>query len=94
MAPEKHSPVVDDELKSSPRVEDTDIAPEDDTYIGVRAEIARFLGPSAFPGTKAELLSVAADNDATDDVMRLLRDLPEGPMFVTTQEVVDALPPR
>jgi hypothetical protein len=82
MAPEKHSRVV----------EDTDIAPEDDTYIGVRAEIARFLGPSAFPGTKAELLSAAADNDASDSVMRLLHDLPEGTTFETTQQVVEALP--
>ena len=70
----------------------TEKAPEDDTYIGVRAEIARFLGPAAFPGDKQQLLTVARDNDATEDVMRVLRDLPEDTTFETTQEVVDAIP--
>jgi len=103
MAPEKHSPAVDDELKNprhnapvgtrhDGRAEDSDTAPEDDTYIGVRAEIARFIEPSAFPADKTALLAAATDHDASDDVMRLLQDLPEGDTFATTQEVVDALP--
>lgn len=99
----KNGPAIDDELKNprkqvpagvrhDGRAEDTEKAPEDDTYIGVRAEIARFLGPSAFPGYKGDLLKVAKDNDATDDVLRVLRDLPPDVEFNTTQEVVDALP--
>ena len=103
MAVEKHGPAVDDELKNprhnapvgtrhDGRAEDTETAPEDDTYVGVRAEVARFLGPSAFPASKTELLAVATDNDATDDVLRLLHDLPDDASFATTQEVVDALP--
>lgn len=66
--------------------------PAADTYIGVRSEVARFLGPSAFPGDKATLCATARDNDASEDVMRLLADLPEDVTFQTTQEVVDAVP--
>jgi hypothetical protein len=66
--------------------------PKEDPYVDARAEIARFLGPSAFPGDKATLVEVARDNQATDDVMRVLQDLPPDTTFNTTQEVVDALP--
>ena len=64
----------------------------DDTYVGVRSEIARFLGPAAFPGDRDALISVAKDNDATDEVLGLLKDLPTDTTFETTQEVVDAIP--
>ena len=99
----KTGPATDDELKNERhnapvgtrhdgRAEDTEQAPEDDTYIGVRAEVARFLGPAAFPGDRDKLLRTAADNDATEDVMRLLQDLPDDMTFDTLQEAVDALP--
>lgn len=66
--------------------------PKEDPYIGVRAEVARFLGPAAFPGDKARLLEVAQENNVTDDVLRLLHDLPPDRTFETTQDVMDALP--
>ena len=67
--------------------------PKEDPYIGVRAEIARFLGPSAFPGNKGRLIAVAQENNATDDVMQLLYKIDdETTTFQTTQEVIDAVP--
>ncbi|MEY2417344.1 MAG: hypothetical protein QOG90_24 [Actinomycetota bacterium] len=66
--------------------------PEDDPYVGVRTEIARFLGPSAFPGDKARLVAVARDNEANPEVLRALDDLPGDTTFNTTQEVIDAIP--
>ena len=66
--------------------------PEEDPYVGVRSEVARFLGPAAFPGDKAKLLATARDNDATDDVLRVLKDLPDDVTFETVQEAIDAVP--
>lgn len=111
---EKHSPHVDEELKSSrhngeagtrhdgrPEEGDMEVlresgegspGPKEDPHVGVRAEVARFLGPAAFPGNKGRLIAVARDHNVTDDVLRLLDDLPSDRTFETTQDVVDALP--
>ncbi|HEX7107392.1 MAG TPA: hypothetical protein VF218_15595 [Acidothermaceae bacterium] len=43
-----------------------------------RAELARFLRPSAFPGTAGELLAVARDEGATDRVLAELGRLRSG----------------
>jgi Protein of unknown function (DUF2795) len=56
-----------------------------------RSELARFLGPAAFPGDATRLQAVAADNDATDEVRRLLARLPNDRSFETVQEVIDHL---
>jgi hypothetical protein len=65
---------------------------KDDEYVGVRSEIARFLGPHAFPGDAEKLMAVARDNNATDDVLRLLGDLPRDVTFQTTQDIVEHIP--
>lgn len=56
-----------------------------------RGEIARFLGLSAFPGERDQLLRVAGENMATDHVRSLLGRLPEGEEFTNVQDVVRAL---
>ena len=42
-----------------------------------RAELARFLLPSAFPGRPEQLIEAANENFATDEVFALLRALPD-----------------
>jgi len=55
-------------------IEDSILAEE----VAQRAELARFLQPGAFPARSDELLRMAEDAFATDDVLRLLRALPDG----------------
>jgi hypothetical protein len=61
------------------------------TDIDERTDIARSLGTSAFPGTRDELVAIAADNEATDHVISLLRSLPAGDTFENVQDVAKAL---
>jgi hypothetical protein len=56
-----------------------------------RSEIARFLGRSAFPGDRDRLLEVAAENQATDEVLTELRRLPAERTFDNVGGVVEAL---
>ena len=56
-----------------------------------RSEIARFLGLSAFPGTRDELLAVANENQATDHVRAQLQRLPADERFENVQDVARAL---
>jgi hypothetical protein len=56
-----------------------------------RSDIARSLGTSAFPGTRDELVAIAADNEATDHVLGLLRSLPADETFENVQDVAKAL---
>ena len=51
-----------------------------------RAELARFLQPSAFPARSEELLRIAEEAFATDDVLAVLRGLPDG-RYENVQEV-------
>jgi hypothetical protein len=98
---DKHSPLVDDAMKD-PRISSSEGThhtgrPEDDTdetpevfepkEIHDRAEIARFLGPAAFPGDVDRLRSVASDNHATDQVHRALNRLTPGQTYETLQQV-------
>lgn len=60
--------------------EDEQAAPAGMTQDDVRrrSEVARFLGASVFPADRDTLVGVARDNQATDEVLGLLRALPEG----------------
>lgn len=57
--------------------------------VETRSELARFIGRH-YPATKAELVQVAADNEATDEVMGHLQRLPEG-SYENVQQVAEAL---
>lgn len=96
---DKHGPAIDDALQDGRRQSSAgtrhDGRPEDDPVGGtttddLRVEVARFLGPAAFPGDPARLQSVAADNDATEQVRDLLAQLP-GRTYESVQEVLDAV---
>lgn len=58
--------------------------------VRARSDLARFLGTAAFPGTRDELLAVARDNGATEDVVARLRSAPAGP-FENLQELAEAV---
>jgi len=99
---DKHGPAIDEALKDprrqasagtrhADRPEDNPTggpAPDD---IALRSELARFLAPAAFPGDSDTLRSVAVDNNATDEILLLLDDLPEGRQFETVEEVWEAV---
>jgi uncharacterized protein DUF2795 len=52
-----------------------------------RADIARFLTPSAFPADRDTLLADAEANQAPDAVLERLRALPAGRPFENVQDV-------
>jgi hypothetical protein len=56
-----------------------------------RADIARFLTPSAFPADRETLLADAEDNHAPEAVLDRLRALPEGRAYENVQDVWGAL---
>lgn len=62
----------------------------DDNVASERAELARFLAPSAFPARADELLAVAEENFATDEVLDQLRALPDG-RYENVQQVWAAI---
>jgi Protein of unknown function (DUF2795) len=61
------------------------------TDVDERSDIARSLGTSAFPGTRDELVAFAADNEATEHVLTLLRSLPADRTFENVQDVATSL---
>jgi hypothetical protein len=56
-----------------------------------RADIARFLTPSAFPADREALLADARDNQAPDEVLERLQALPAGRSYENVQDVWAAL---
>lgn len=54
-----------------------------------RSDVARYLGASVFPAGRDALVQVARDNQATDEVVALLRGLPDGE-FENLQAVAQA----
>ncbi|HWH00026.1 MAG TPA: DUF2795 domain-containing protein [Pilimelia sp.] len=56
-----------------------------------RSRIGRFLGLSALPGDRAGLLAAARANQAPDDVLSALADLPAEGTFRTVNEIWAAL---
>ena len=64
------------------------VTPED---VRTRSEIARFLGPSVFPGRRDDLVAAAAEHQATEEVLNLLEQLPGDQEFRNVQDVARAL---
>ena len=98
---DKHGPSSDDRLKNprrqtsagtrhAGRAEDYPLAETTDDGIRLRSELARFLGPASFPGTAGDLLAHARDNDATEEVQRLLQSAPDR-IYRTVEEVFEAV---
>lgn len=96
---DKHGPAIDDALQDDRGQSSAgtrhESRPQDgpvggDTTDDLRVEIARFLGPAAFPGDPTRLQAVAADNDTTNEVREVLRRLPAG-TYTSVQDVLDAL---
>jgi len=56
-----------------------------------RADLARFLTPSAFPADREALLADATGNQAPEVVMERLRALPAGRTYENVQDVWGAL---
>ena len=56
-----------------------------------RADIARFLTPSAFPADRERLVADAEGNQAPDQVLERLRALPAGRVYENVQDVWGAL---
>ena len=56
-----------------------------------RADLARFLTPSAFPADREALLADAAGNQAPEHVLERLQALPAGRAFENVQDVWRAL---
>ena len=56
-----------------------------------RAELSRHLSAAHFPARREELLAVAADDHAPEDVMQALDRLPADEAFETVQAVWQAL---
>jgi hypothetical protein len=52
-----------------------------------RSRLGRFLRRSAFPAGRAALITEARENNAPDEVVARLRQLPEGPEYQTVAEV-------
>jgi hypothetical protein len=68
--------------EAEPDARRVDLTIEDDGFLDeqdadARAELARFLAPSAFPARTDELLAVAEQAFAPDEVLAALRALPD-----------------
>jgi hypothetical protein len=62
-----------------------------ESEIELRAELARSLKPSVFPGDRDRLLEAALDQQAPDDIVELIRRLPEGVVFDHFESAWEAL---
>ena len=62
----------------------------DDRDAAARSEFARFLQPSVFPARPAQLLASAEESFATDEVLALLRNVPDG-VYENVQQVWKAV---
>jgi hypothetical protein len=62
----------------------------DNADVENRSDIARYLGISAYPGSRDELVAFAEGQQAPDDVLRQLRSLPDR-QYENTQDVAKAL---
>jgi Protein of unknown function (DUF2795) len=98
---DKHGSAIDEELKNPrrqvsagtrhrDRAEDSPIAPTAAEPVRLRSELARFLGPAAFPGTAHDLLATARDNHATNEIQRLLQQVPDR-IYRTVEEVFETI---
>jgi uncharacterized protein (DUF885 family) len=74
----KHGPRIDEGILSDEQAE-------------ARSEIARFISPSVFPATSAEIRESAQSNNAPTAVVEALERLPEGQTYENFQAVWEAL---
>ncbi|HKG50419.1 MAG TPA: DUF2795 domain-containing protein [Actinomycetales bacterium] len=88
--PGEDQPTGDEHLMAPDREPGTapGLTPED---VETRSEIARFLGLSAFPGRRDDLVAAASEHQATDRVLNLLEQLPSDQEFRNVQDVARAL---
>jgi uncharacterized protein DUF2795 len=56
-----------------------------------RSELARHLEPHVFPAAREELLASVRDRPGAEEVVQVLRRLPEGARFENVQDVWEAL---
>ena len=98
----KHGPRLDDQLEHELEGEATVVESERENElegvemvspdaVTMRRELSRHLRLSVFPARRAELFAEAEENHAPDDVMDLLRRLPENAEFGTVYEIWEAL---
>lgn len=59
--------------------------------VELRSELARHLGPAAYPADRESVLATLRENNATDRLLDLARGLPEGEQFRNMQDVARAL---
>ena len=59
--------------------------------VEARSELSQAIAPAPFPCDKAQLLAVARDSFATDNVITSLRDLPDEWEFANVEQVWEAL---
>jgi hypothetical protein len=59
--------------------------------VEARSRLGRYLALSALPGNREDLLAVAEENQAPDDVLAELRRLPADETYATVNEVWAAL---
>jgi hypothetical protein len=96
---DKHGPRVDEELDRETRSLQQGAPVESRATAGsldlddaeTRADIARFLTPSAFPADREALLADAQGNQAPAEVLERLQALPAGRAFENVQDVWGAL---
>jgi hypothetical protein len=89
-----HEPPADDEPSPDVRISGEDVPMPgllDLDEIEARSRLAASLRPSAFPATRSELIAVATEEHATDDVLAALHSLPPRRRFVHVQQVWEAL---
>ncbi len=95
---DKHGSAIDEALKDgrhqasvgtrhAARPEDDPVGLHQPDEIELRSEVARFLGPAAFPGDKRTLLATADENNATEEVRAVLHRLADGEIFETVEQV-------
>jgi Protein of unknown function (DUF2795) len=63
----------------------------DERDVAERAELARFIQPSVFPATGAELVRSATETQAPDRIMGMLKSLPSDERYRNVQDVWRAL---
>ena len=88
--PGEDQPTGDEHLMAPDRAPGTapGVTPAD---VRVRSEIARFLGPSVFPGRRDDLVAAATEHQATEEVLNLLEQLSADEEFRNVQDVARAL---
>lgn len=59
--------------------------------VSLRSEIGRFLGKECWPADRQRLLEVARENQAPDEVISLINQLPDGEQYTNLAEAWERL---